>query len=81
MSLISNEIAKISVLHIGQNHQRGPFTPQADSQEWENIGVAEIFHDDSLSQKLGDFFYICDSWKIQCWDFSLIGGQWLLLQI
>lgn len=61
MSLVPDEVAEIPVLHIRQHHQRGALGGQADAQQRQYIGMAEIFHDDPLLQKLCYFLNICDT--------------------
>lgn len=63
MSLIPDEVTEIPMLHVRQHHQRRALTGQANAQERQYIGMAEIFHDDSLLQKLCHFFDICNTLK------------------
>ena len=63
MSLIADEVAQVAVLHVGQDHQWGTLRRQADSQQRENVGVAEVLHDDPLLQELGHLLQICDAFK------------------
>lgn len=61
VSLIADEVAQVAVLHVGQNHERRALWWQADSQQRENVRVAEVLHDDPLLQELGHLFQICDA--------------------
>lgn len=61
MSLISDKVAQVAMLHVGQNHQWWTLWRQADPQQRENVGVAEVLHDDPLLQELGHLFQICDA--------------------
>lgn len=61
MSLIADEVAQVAMLHVGQNHQRRALWRQADSQQGENVRVAEVLHDNALLQELGHLFQICDA--------------------
>lgn len=58
MRLIPDEVAQITMLHVGQHHQRRALSGQADAQQRQHVGMAEIFHDDALLQKLGHFLNI-----------------------
>lgn len=61
MSLIADEVAQVAMLHVGQNHQWWTLWRQADSQQRENIRMAEVLHDDPLFQELGHLFQICNA--------------------
>lgn len=61
MSLVADEVAQVTMLHVGQNHERRALRWQADTQQRENIGVAEVLHDDTLLQELGYLLQICDA--------------------
>lgn len=50
----------VSVLHVRQNNQWQPLVGQHDSQQRQNVGVVEAFHDDPLSEKLVHLVQICD---------------------
>lgn len=64
VSFISDEVAQISMLHVRQHDERRALAGQADSQQREHIGMAEVFHDDALLQELRHLFYISDSCHI-----------------
>lgn len=64
VSFISDEVAQISMLHVGQHDERRALAGQADSQQREYIGMAEVFHDDALLQELRHLLYISDSCHI-----------------
>lgn len=61
MSFIADEVAKVAMFHVGQDHQWRALRWKADAQQRENIGVAEVFHDDTLLQKLGNLLQVCNS--------------------
>lgn len=61
MSLVADEVAQVTMLHVGQNHERRALRWQADTQQRENVGVAEVLHDDTLLQELGYLLQICDA--------------------
>lgn len=61
MSFIADEVAQVAVLHVGQNHQRRALRWETDTQQRENVGVAEVLHDDPLLQELRHLFQICDA--------------------
>lgn len=62
VSLVADEVAQVAVLHVGQNHEGRALWRQADSQQRENVWVAEVLHDDPLLQELGHLFQICDAY-------------------
>lgn len=61
MTLVTDEVAQVAVFHVGQNHQRRALRRKADPQQGENVGVAEVLHDDPLFQELRHFFQVCDA--------------------
>lgn len=61
VSLVADEVAQVAVLHVGQNHEGRALWRQADSQQRENVRVAEVLHDDPFLQELGHLFQICDA--------------------
>lgn len=61
MCFITDEVAQVAVLHVGQDHQRWALRGQTDPKKRENVGVAEVLHDDSLFQELGHLFQVCDA--------------------
>lgn len=61
MSLITDEVAQVAVLHVGQDHQWRALWWQTDSQQREDIGVAEVLHDDALLQELRHLLQISDA--------------------
>lgn len=61
MSLVADEVAQVTVLHVGKNHEWRALRWQADTQQRENVGVAEVLHDDTLLQELGYLLQICDA--------------------
>lgn len=62
MSLITDEVAQVAVFHIRKNHQGWALWRKADTQQGENVGVAEVLHDDPLLQELRHLFQVCDAW-------------------
>ena len=61
MALVADEVAQVAVLHVGQNHERRALWWQADSQQGENIRMAEVLHYDPLLQELRHLLQICDA--------------------
>lgn len=59
--LVPDEVAEVSVLHVGQDHQRGALARQADAQQRQYVGVAEVLHDDAFPQELGHLLNVCDA--------------------
>lgn len=61
MCLVTDEVAQVTVLHVGQDHERRTLRRQTDPQQRENIWVTEVLHDDPLLQELGHLLQICDA--------------------
>lgn len=61
VAFVADEVAQVSVLHVGQNHQRRALGRQADTQQRQHVGVAEVLHDDALFQELGHLVQVCDA--------------------
>lgn len=53
MCLVTDEVAQVTVLHVGQDHEWRPLWRQTDAQQRQNIWVTEVLHDDPLLQELG----------------------------
>lgn len=53
VSLVTDEVAQVAVLHVGQDDQWRALGWEADPQQGEHVGVAEVLHDDALLQELG----------------------------
>lgn len=65
MCLITDEVAQVAVFHVRQDHQRRALGRQADPQQGEDVGVAEVLHDDALLQKLGHLLQVGDACRRQ----------------
>lgn len=65
MSLVADEVAQVAVLHVGQDDQRRALGREADPQQGEHVGVAEVLHDDALLQELGHLLQVSDACKQQ----------------
>lgn len=63
VSFVSDEVAQVAVLHVGQDHQRRALLWQADSEKRENVGVAEVLHDDPFLQELWHLLQVRDALK------------------
>lgn len=75
MCLITDEVAQVTVLHVGQDHEWRTLWRQTDSQQRENIWVTEVLHDDPLLQELGHLLQICDACPEKRNSFS--SSNWL----
>lgn len=58
---VTDEVPQVAMLHIWQNHQRWTLWWKADSQQREDVGMTEVFHDDPFLQELGHLFQVCDA--------------------
>lgn len=56
MSLVADEVAQVTVLHVGQHHQWRALWWEADAQQGEDVRVAEVLHDDAFLKELGHLF-------------------------
>lgn len=61
MSLVADEVAQVAMLHVGQDNQRRALRREADPQQGEHVGVAEVLHDDALLQELGHLLKVSDA--------------------
>lgn len=61
VSLIADEVPQVAVLHVGQHHQRRALLWEADPQKRENVGVAEVLHDDAFLQELRHLLQVSDA--------------------
>lgn len=65
MCFVTDEVAQVAMLHVGQNHQWRALRRKADSQQRENVGMTKVLHDDPFFQELGHLIQVCDTLKKQ----------------